>query len=231
MKKLFFIFTLLAFCLTGADFAQTRENFHTLRGVIKNQESLVIPGLRMVFKSSAGETIASTDINGDFETRLAPGLYELTVSQTISDKFTAFINIRENGLNPDFIEFVVETGLNPRDASCPETVELAKPVYPMAARAVRASGEVVVIVKINQEGNVVSAKAVSGHPLLRAASEKAAMKSRFAASENIAERDAKLTFVFLDWVKEKENIKRFAAPCRMEVIGEELRIVDVTDYE
>ncbi|MCD9186817.1 MAG: energy transducer TonB [Pyrinomonadaceae bacterium] len=57
---------------------------------------------------------------------------------------------------------------------------LVKPQYPAAARAVNASGAVKVEILIDEKGNVVSAKAVSGHPLLRAASEKAALESKFA---------------------------------------------------
>lgn len=56
---------------------------------------------------------------------------------------------------------------------------LAKPEYPAAARAVNASGAVNVAVKIDETGNVVSATAVSGHPLLRAAAEQAARQSKF----------------------------------------------------
>ena len=61
-----------------------------------------------------------------------------------------------------------------------KAVELVKPIFPAAARAVRASGEVVVQILIDENGNVIFAKAVSGHALLRAASEKAARQSRFS---------------------------------------------------
>ncbi|MGC2238967.1 MAG: TonB family protein [Pyrinomonadaceae bacterium] len=57
---------------------------------------------------------------------------------------------------------------------------LAKPVYPEAARAVKASGAVNVQVTIDEQGNVISASAVSGHPLLRKASEDAARASKFS---------------------------------------------------
>ena len=57
---------------------------------------------------------------------------------------------------------------------------LAKPVYPAAARAVKATGAVNVQVTIDEQGNVISASAVSGHPLLRQAAEKAARDSSFA---------------------------------------------------
>ena len=57
---------------------------------------------------------------------------------------------------------------------------LPQPEYPAAARAVRASGTVNVEVTIDESGNVISANAVSGHPLLRSAAEKAARSARFA---------------------------------------------------
>lgn len=57
---------------------------------------------------------------------------------------------------------------------------LVAPAYPAAAKAVNASGEVKVQVTIDENGDVVSANAVSGHPLLRAASEKAARESKFS---------------------------------------------------
>lgn len=56
---------------------------------------------------------------------------------------------------------------------------LAVPSFPAAAKAVKASGTVNVQVTIDEEGNVIAAEAVSGHPLLRAASVKAARESKF----------------------------------------------------
>lgn len=58
-------------------------------------------------------------------------------------------------------------------------ISLPKPPYPPAAKAVRASGAVNVQVLIDENGNVVSANAVSGHPLLRQAAESAARNARF----------------------------------------------------
>lgn len=57
---------------------------------------------------------------------------------------------------------------------------LAKPVFPPAAKAAHASGTVLVQVLIDESGNVVSAEATSGHPLLRAASVQAARESKFS---------------------------------------------------
>jgi TonB family protein len=56
---------------------------------------------------------------------------------------------------------------------------LPKPVYPQAAIAIRAGGAVNVQVMLDESGKVVSAKAVSGHPLLRAAAENAARNAKF----------------------------------------------------
>ena len=61
-----------------------------------------------------------------------------------------------------------------------KATSLPKPPYPAAARAVRASGAVNVQVTISETGSVVSASAVTGHPLLRQAAEQAARQARFA---------------------------------------------------
>jgi outer membrane biosynthesis protein TonB len=58
-------------------------------------------------------------------------------------------------------------------------MSLPKPAYPPAARAVRASGAVSIQVLILEDGTVYAARALSGHPLLRAASEIAACGSRY----------------------------------------------------
>lgn len=57
---------------------------------------------------------------------------------------------------------------------------LQKPDYPAAALAVKADGSVNVEITIDETGNVTTAKAVSGHPLLLASAEKAALASKFA---------------------------------------------------
>lgn len=61
-----------------------------------------------------------------------------------------------------------------------KALALPKPDYPAIARAAHASGTVVVQVLIDEEGNVVAAHAVSGHPLLQAASVAAALKAQFS---------------------------------------------------
>ena len=61
-----------------------------------------------------------------------------------------------------------------------KATSLPAPAYPPAAKAVRAQGAVNVQVTVDEEGNVISASAVSGHPLLRAAAVKAAREAKFS---------------------------------------------------
>lgn len=60
-----------------------------------------------------------------------------------------------------------------------KAISLPKPVYPPAAKAVKASGQVMVQVTVDETGKVTSANAVSGHPLLKAAAEAAARSATF----------------------------------------------------
>jgi periplasmic protein TonB len=64
-----------------------------------------------------------------------------------------------------------------------KAISLPKPAYPPIARAAHASGTVVVQVLIDENGNVVSAKAVSGHPLLQAVAAAAARQARFSPTK------------------------------------------------
>lgn len=61
-----------------------------------------------------------------------------------------------------------------------KATRLPKPVYPPAARAVKASGTVSVQVTIDESGKVISAVPVSGHPLLRSSAANAASAATFS---------------------------------------------------
>lgn len=58
-------------------------------------------------------------------------------------------------------------------------LKIPKPTISSVARKSRASGTVTVSIIIGKEGNVVSAVAVSGHPLLRPSAEAAAARAKF----------------------------------------------------
>jgi len=66
--------------------------------------------------------------------------------------------------------------------SAVNAVKMITPSYPAMAQKSRVEGKVVVEVVLDLEGNVVSAKAVSGHQLLRRAAEDAANRSKFHAA-------------------------------------------------
>ena len=64
-----------------------------------------------------------------------------------------------------------------------KALHLVQPAYPQIARQAHASGMVVVQVLIDENGNVVAAHAVSGHPLLQAVAVAAARASRFSPTK------------------------------------------------
>jgi protein TonB len=57
---------------------------------------------------------------------------------------------------------------------------LPVPQYSAAAKAVDAKGTVNVQVTIDEDGNVISAKAATGHPLLKPSAERAARQAKFS---------------------------------------------------
>jgi protein TonB len=64
-----------------------------------------------------------------------------------------------------------------------KAISLPKPAYPPIARAAHAAGTVVVQVTIDENGNVIAAHAVSGHPLLQGAAVGAARQARFSPTK------------------------------------------------
>ena len=57
---------------------------------------------------------------------------------------------------------------------------LPQPPYPTIAKQVGVQGRVSVQVLIDEKGNVISATAIDGHPLLRVAAQKAAFQAKFS---------------------------------------------------
>ena len=89
-----------------------------------------------------------------------------------------------------------------------KATNLVKPAYPAAAKAVRAEGAVNVQVTIDEEGNVISAAAVSGHPLLRANAVQAARASKFSPT-TLEGRPVKVTGVIVyNFVLPKESSQK-----------------------
>ena len=59
-------------------------------------------------------------------------------------------------------------------------VTRVEPTYPPLANAARVSGVVIVEVTIDEQGSVISARAISGHPLLKDAAVAAARRWKFS---------------------------------------------------
>jgi len=110
----------------------------------------------------------------------------------------------------------------------PKVLAAVAPLYPPIAVAARAMSDVIVEVKIDSAGNVTSAEAVSGHPLLQQAAKIAARRWRFESAEvKSGVGIARLTFVFRITEKdlpEAEITPIFLPPYRIEVTRNPLRI-------
>lgn len=132
-----------------AGFKQTRSIFRNDCNFVDAQN--IETNIVFLWKGSAKETVR---IGG-------PGSYGATGSSTASQGSIDYNEIADG---------------KPANSLA---VTLVKPEYPKAARAVNATGKVNVQVTINELGYVISAQAVSGHPLLRAAAVKAARASKF----------------------------------------------------
>lgn len=103
-------------------------------------------------------------------------------------------NLRQSRENLDIVLTILgEDGNSPSLKTGAKTISggvlngkatfLPKPEYPAAARAVGAGGSVNVQVLIDETGRVISAAAVSGHPLLKGSAVEAARRARFAPTK------------------------------------------------
>lgn len=107
----------------------------------------------------------------------------------------------------------------------PKVIKYVAPKYPPAAQAVRASGTIDVPVKIDKAGKVISASAVSGHPLLRKVCEKAAKEWLFSNDSTVEEREVKITFILRLGDRNKKDKLKFKKPYTLEVVGARSRII------
>jgi TonB family protein len=64
-----------------------------------------------------------------------------------------------------------------------KAITMPNPEFPAIARQAHASGSVTVEITIDDEGNVIAAKAVAGHPLLQAAAVSAARQAKFTPTK------------------------------------------------
>jgi hypothetical protein len=75
-------------------------------------------------------------------------------------------------------------------------IKLVKPAFPAAAHQAGAAGEVTVQIVFDEQGKVIWARAISGHPLLRSACEDAAWQSTFPPTK-VSGQPVKVTGVLI----------------------------------
>lgn len=101
-----------------------------------------------------------------------------------------------------------------------KAVSLPKPEYPASAKAVKANGEVKIQVVIDETGNVISAEAVSGHPLLQLAAQSAARQAKFSPT-TLAGQPVKVSGII---------VYKFVLPNESETLEEKLKIMGLAAF-
>lgn len=112
----------------------------------------------------------------------------------------------------------------------PVVVSAVAPVFPVLMSTAHGGGDVVVAVDINKSGDVTSARAIKGHPLLKKVSVEAARRWKFSTG-NEDHRQVELTFTFRivpDKTAAADRTAVFYPPYRVEVCNE--RVVTTTNY-
>ena len=72
---------------------------------------------------------------------------------------------------PEFVNLGIVSAAN--------ATRMVSPIYPLIAQRSMVEGKVVIELELDEKGDVVSAKAVSGHPMLRSSAEDAANRTKF----------------------------------------------------
>jgi len=103
------------------------------------------------------------------------------------------------------------------------------PDYPAAAMALQAYGPVNVWVKVDDNGDVVSAVAISGHRLLQKVSEIAAMKWKF--SKVPGTHYLTIRFFFAEPQKAQKKGYVITAPYSIQFTPQYFEIIDTPSYE
>lgn len=139
---------------------------HTYNGVVSIQLTVNKDGLVESAKGVAGHNF----FRAELEKQVRQAKFTPALLQGEPVEFNCTISYRVSSSSSQTISCGVCNS---------KAVVLPKPEYPASASTVRVSGSVTVHILIDEQGNVEKANVVSGHPLLRAASVKAALQARF----------------------------------------------------
>jgi TonB family protein len=118
-------------------------------------------------------------------TLVVGGIFGYLLNSYISRQPNAPASIRlesEQNSNADEDQPVVEGPLHGKEIS------LMKPEYPAKAKSEGISGKVTVAIFVNKQGRVVSARALTGEPVLKVAALVAAKSSKFSPEKLESQR-------------------------------------------
>ena len=113
--------------------------------------------------------------------------------------------------------------------SFPNVTKFLAPPYPPVAVAVRAEGDVDVLVEVNEKGKVTAATPIAGHKLLQAAAKFAALSWEFSSIPGTHYLTLKFLFR-LPSPKEKERA-RIRGQYSLEFWTKYYRILNTPSYE
>jgi TonB family protein len=162
--------------IEGVDAEGTRNTVEIPAGEIGNERAIEMvferwysPELQLVVMTRHSDprfgetTYRLTNIN---RSEPARDLFELPGDYTVQDSAPSVSSASIGGINGG-----VMNG---------KAITLPLPEYPAMARQAKASGSVTVEITIDEDGNVISARSTSGHPLLQSASVNAARQAKFS---------------------------------------------------
>jgi TonB family protein len=146
------------------------------------------------------DPVASASYSLDPETRIARmNSHYFGMGGLTSDSFlTPPFNPNAPSYQPRGVPVDIPGGVS-KGLTAGEVLVKVQPIYPAVAKQVNASGEVQVSIVIGENGQVIEAKAIKGHPVLRAAAEDAARKWVFKPTlldGKPVKQPGTLTFVF-----------------------------------
>jgi len=174
-----------------ADVFATRKRFYAVLFLDnkKNDElqeqflsSFLIPENSLPTETAASQPAPEQAPRANADTREAPG-GDATVTEPAASATAPAANTGEASDTPHTKKRGPISGgvLNGK------ALYLPQPEYPAAAKAAGAAGTVVVRITIDEQGNVISATAVSGPPALQQVSINAALLARFSATLLVGE--------------------------------------------
>lgn len=166
-------------------FKEREENGVFREGTNEVYKTITLPAYETIIDEYNSKNITVEDFEKLVDDLRNEGFDQIEFDINEENQIPDFPKNRENlRIKPPFDSKTDSTKPNP-----PKTIsggvlngkatDLPKPTYPAAARAVRATGAVNVQVTVDENGNVISASAVSGHPLLRASAVAAAREAKF----------------------------------------------------